>query len=102
LEELDIDRLKRYFGKKETEKSEKILHWANFPLVADLLYGLGLVDEQSYCQMREIWKERIKIVHPSGRIPREYVGQEANRRCQRMINNALRIIQNLREEKKST
>jgi len=102
LEELGIDRLNRYFGKKETKKTGKMLQEQSLPLVADLLYGLDLVNEQSYCQMKEIWKERIKIVHPAGRIPREYVGQEANRKCQRMIHNALRIIQSLREEEKGS
>jgi hypothetical protein len=58
---------------------------------AVLLYGLDMINHVQFNHIRQIWTERIRIVHPKGTMP-AYVGKEANKKYEGMIKNALKII----------
>lgn len=98
LEKFGIERLKRYFEKKKIKLTGK-LQQLSLPQVATLLYGLELVEPKHFTQMNQIWKERIAIVHLKRTLP-AYVGQEANNKYGKRIQDALAIIEYLKSGKK--
>jgi len=98
LEKFSIERLKRFFQEKKIKISGKLEN-LSLPQVATLLYGLDLVKDEHFTKLSQIWKERIRIVHPKGTLP-AYVGDEANKKYENMIREALKIIEYLKSEKK--
>lgn len=96
LEKFCIKKLKGYFEKKEIKLGKK-LERLSLPEVTILLYGLELIKTNHFAYMNKIWKERIKIVHPKGTLP-AYVGEEANKKYGKMIDDALKIIDFLKRK----
>lgn len=98
LEKFGIEKLKRYFERKGIKISGK-LERLSLREVAILLYGLELIKTKNFSHMNRIWKERIRIVHPKGTLP-AYIGEEANKKYEKIVEDTLIIIEYLKKEKK--
>jgi neutral trehalase len=108
LEKFGKDKLKRYlteqslsgvtisFKDTKSRLRKKDLEELSLYNVIKFLFGLSLIKKQEFNQMDEIRKERNTIVHTKG-IPPLYVGNKANDKYEKMVNNTLDIIKSLKK-----
>ena len=93
LERQGILKLKDHFKFKKLTMEENIER-LTLGEIALFLYGLDKIEESQYKTMMEVHRERNRAVHQK-RVTRAFIGEEANRKYEPLIRNAIQCLRTL-------
>jgi len=97
LEKFGVLRISEFLKNRRIKLGKKLDNLSLNDLSV-FLYTLHQINDKEFTQIKQIRKERNRIIHPRGtRIP-VYFGEKANNKYEKMVENAINIISSLKSD----